>query len=550
MFYRLRRNANVARLNRGIAGIFKTSPLTLRDAPWCIVSMVADRDVPMYLVAIKAFYSRVGRGKVTAIIDRDMSQVLRDTLTYHVPGIEFVILEDIPTDPCQRGGTWERLLYCLDRSKLEFTMQLDADMLAVGENLSEVLDCAEQNRAFTMSDGFYMETLDKTAEIARATPSSYIGIVAEACMSGLPHSASRHYIRGSSGFAGFAKDGYSREEISAFHEDMEALVGHERWREWGSEQCGSNFAIANSPNPLILPYPEYSSFTRRALRHKVKLFHFIGRFRFVEGYYLRRALEVISALTPGAKPVPLPQPTFVDNSTSNLLTGLTVRSMPVFIKSLLKTKRDVVTVQMKRQTAFRDDPSPGPLVTLRGGDLARHDTDEATDVFARLSCIPPVWIPPERVELIVDLFSGIGMSCVWWLANYWRAQVIAAEPDPTLVSRLAANITLNGFSSRLTMANLAPIASENARAILDSVQGRRIDILRIDMATHGAEMLDDPAFLSSDIGAISLLHYATHGYGGQEWLVRRLEEAGFIVYVPAEGRNKVVWGFRAPSQRL
>ena len=244
MFYRLRRDANVARLNRGIAGIFKTSPLVLKDAPWCIVSMVADRDVPMYLVAIKAFYSRICRGKVTAIIDRNMSQVLRDTLTRHVPGIEFVILEDIPTDPCQRGGTWERLLYCLDRRlKHEFTMELDADMLAVGEDLSEVVACAEQNRAFTMSDGFHINTLGKTAEIARATPSNYIGIAAEACMDGLPDATTRRYIRGSSGFAGFANGGYSRGR---------SRLSTRTWRRWWVGRAGANGVRSNAAPTLPL----------------------------------------------------------------------------------------------------------------------------------------------------------------------------------------------------------------------------------------------------------------------------------------------------------
>lgn len=365
-------------------------------------------------------------------------------------------------------------------------------------------------------------------------------------MDGLPDATTRRYIRGSSGFAGFANGGYSREEISAFHTNMEALVGRARWREWGSEQCGSNFAIANSPDPLILPYPQYSSFTRRVLRHEVKLFHFIGRFRFVEGYYLRRASEVIAALTPGATPVPSPAPTPIGNSVSRLPAGLAIKSLPAFLKWRLAGRRDPVTLQMRRQTAFRDDPNPGPRVTLRGGQAAGRDAGEASAVFARLFCFPPVWIPPERVELVVDLSSGIGMSCVWWLANYWRAQVIAWESDPALAAQLSANVALNGFESRIAVEVPTAGTEQGAMVALRSAEGRRIDILRVDMANDGAKVLGDPAFASFDIGAITLEWHTAHGYGGRDWSMSRLKAAGYTVHITAEGRDGAVWGFRPP----
>jgi hypothetical protein len=65
--------------------------------------MVENADVPMYLLSLKSFYPKLGTGKVAAIIDRDIPQSLRDTLTQHVPGLEIVILDDIVTGECQRG---------------------------------------------------------------------------------------------------------------------------------------------------------------------------------------------------------------------------------------------------------------------------------------------------------------------------------------------------------------------------------------------------------------------------------------------------------------
>lgn len=179
MFYRLRKSRQTRKLNGAINGILDTSPLDVRDAPWCIASMVANTNVPMYLLSLKSFYPKLGRGKVAAIIDRDMPQALRDTLTQHVPGLEFVILEDIHTGACQRGGTWERLLYVLDRSKSEYTTQTDADTLTVGDNLDEVVRCVETSTPFTMTNGFEFMSLPDVTEEAVATPSNYIGIVTE-----------------------------------------------------------------------------------------------------------------------------------------------------------------------------------------------------------------------------------------------------------------------------------------------------------------------------------------------------------------------------------
>lgn len=122
MLHRARHHFQRRRLNRAIIAVFDTPPIEVKDAPWCIVSMVANGDISMYLLALKSFYPKIGRGKVAAIIDRDMPAMLRETLARHVVGLEFVILEDIPTGPCQRGGTWERLLYVLDRSEREYTI--------------------------------------------------------------------------------------------------------------------------------------------------------------------------------------------------------------------------------------------------------------------------------------------------------------------------------------------------------------------------------------------------------------------------------------------
>ena len=56
---------------------------------------------------------------------------------------------------------------------------------------------------------------------------------------------------------------------------MEAILGTS-WFEWGSEQVASNFVVANSPNPIVLPLPTYSCFGPSELgyRESILLFSF------------------------------------------------------------------------------------------------------------------------------------------------------------------------------------------------------------------------------------------------------------------------------------
>lgn len=300
MLFRLRKYARQRRFDSAIKDILLTAPVPVVSERLTIVSMVAARDLLMYLLSIKAFYRRIGRGRIVAIVDRDELTTIRRTLEKHLPGIEFVVLEDIDTGRCQRGGTWERVLYVVDRSAGEYVIQLDSDTLPTGEDLSEVLDCVELGRSFTMADGNPgIVSLRGTAETAKQIQSDYIGIISERQLDKYPDCDTLRYVRGSSGFAGFAAGAFSRNQLEDFHEVMEGLVGRQRWREWGTEQCASNFAIANSPGAFVLPYPAYSSFFPNGPRSQTKFFHFIGAYRFDEGFFLRKAKAEIVAMLSG-----------------------------------------------------------------------------------------------------------------------------------------------------------------------------------------------------------------------------------------------------------
>jgi hypothetical protein len=301
MLYRTRRAMAYWRFDRAIEGIHRTPPIEVVDAPWTIVSMVAAKHVPMYLLSMKAFYRRVGRGKVVAIVDRDTPEAVLRTLRSHIRGIEFQVLEDIDVGPCQRGGTWERILWILDRSRREYVLQLDCDVLAVAPDIREVVNCLESGTAFTMADGQQIVPMAEAATFARGLDGDYIGEVAERLFDLYPGHEQLRYVRGSSGLAGFAPGGFAREEMHRFHVEMERLVGVARWREWGTEQCASNFAVANTRDAVVLPYPAYASFHPHGPRAETKCFHFIGSYRFDDGFFAARGREEIDALNAAAR---------------------------------------------------------------------------------------------------------------------------------------------------------------------------------------------------------------------------------------------------------
>jgi hypothetical protein len=296
MFYKFKKSLATSRFYRETRDILDTRPMPVVTGPAAIVSMVSNSDVQMYLLSMKSFYRRLGCGQLVVVVDRDMPAAARDTLSQHFPGIEFQVLEDIDVGRCQRGGTWERLVYLLERTEREYVIQLDCDTLTFGPDIQEVLDCVAQNRAFTLSGGEReIVDLPEAARRAGRIQHAYVGIAAESLFDHYPKAESLRYVRGSSGFAGFAQGGFSRAQIEDFHVQMEKLLP-ERWTEWGTEQCASNFAVANSPGAVVLPHPKYGNFDHHHNPKASSFLHFIGAHRFDDDFFAKQGQQFIQSL--------------------------------------------------------------------------------------------------------------------------------------------------------------------------------------------------------------------------------------------------------------
>ncbi len=296
MFYRLKNKLFRMRFDYQIRDILKTPPMPVVDAPWHFVSMVAKSDIMMYLLSMKAFYRHFGAGKLSVIIDRATPEASRALLEQHFPGICFIVLEDIDPDPCQKGGTWERLVHMVRLSEHEYAVQVDCDTLATGVNLDEVKQCIKTNTSFTYADNHWcIKTLREIAADAREIDSPYVGIALERTFSDWHKADELKYVRASSGFAGFAKGGASMLLLEQFHADMKRALGP-RWREWGTEQSGSNFVIANSLKAAVLPFPRYATFPLPTDNSQAKFFHFIGSNRFRKNYFAQQGRRIIADL--------------------------------------------------------------------------------------------------------------------------------------------------------------------------------------------------------------------------------------------------------------
>lgn len=298
MFWRLRRQLQARKFDWQIREILNTPPTRVIDAPWSIVSMTSKQDAMMYLLSMKSLYSKIGGGKITAIIRQDTPIATRQLLERHLIGIQFVNIEGIDTGACPRGGCWERLCYVLDQSQHEYVIQLDSDTLSIGPDLDEVVSCIEKNKPFTMADdGWRLQSMREAAAEAQQVESNHVGLVAERLFDRYPDCERFRYVRGSAGFTGFSSGGFYRDQIEEFHIRMQELLG-KRWTEWGSEQCASNFAVANSLGAVVLPFPAYASFGPKAISRagRTKFFHFIGTSRFHGGFFAEQGRRAIESL--------------------------------------------------------------------------------------------------------------------------------------------------------------------------------------------------------------------------------------------------------------
>ena len=270
---------------------------------YAIASLLSHQDMVMYLVALKSLTKYVGWPREVHIVsdgsldDRDIAK-----LRTQIPNLVVTTVADIDTGQCPRGSCWERLCYILDLTASTYVVQMDADTVSLGD-LTEVAACIAANRSFTLGTqtGQDTELVSVTKERAlQMQDASHVQIKAELAMDDLKQENLR-YVRGSAGFAGFAKGAFSRQQLETYSKGMEALIGKQTWTEWGTEQVASNFMIANAPDAEILKSPRHVNHFTDVDISRAVFVHFVGACRFDQGNYLRLSRNVLDELAADAR---------------------------------------------------------------------------------------------------------------------------------------------------------------------------------------------------------------------------------------------------------
>src|ERR1051326_4004106 len=181
-----------------IAGILETRPVKLVPAKVTILSMVSHDDVRMYLLAIKSFYSRVGKGNIVIVDDGSLTLWDKDILKAHLGQPMIIALDSIALGRFPRHNCWERLSYALDLSAEEYVLQLDSDTLTTGP-INEVIECIEENRAFVLGTltGQRLVSVHEASAFAGTRDQHHVQIAAEKLLSKLDEAEGLRYVRGS-----------------------------------------------------------------------------------------------------------------------------------------------------------------------------------------------------------------------------------------------------------------------------------------------------------------------------------------------------------------
>jgi hypothetical protein len=261
----------------------------MREAPLVIVSLLGHRDILLYLVAFRSLYRAVGEGSATILSDGSLTEHDIAVLRGQIPLLTVRRIQEVDTGAFPKGGCWERLLLVLECARQSYVIQMDSDTLTVG-GISEVVESYRGNRCFTLGTrmGQRVMTTVEILEALEGATSTHVQLTAERSLHKLRNADSLRYIRGSAGFTGFGKGMANPELLEEYNEQMKEFLG-ERWFQWGTEQVSSNFMIANSAEPRVLPYPRYATFRPGLNWEQSEFLHFNGTHRFRHGIYRKAA---------------------------------------------------------------------------------------------------------------------------------------------------------------------------------------------------------------------------------------------------------------------
>jgi hypothetical protein len=296
---RLKRDYFRAQYQKAAREILATRPAKRGELPFTLLSMVHQRDVHSYLVAVKSFIYFLNPSRLVVVCDPSIDQQDRALLKRHLPHVELREAHEFTHPDIPRGGTWERLYAITEYAQDSYVVQLDADTLTV-QPIPEIRD------AILAGTGFVIGEMPDTPVRALAAvrenalpwmkPGAHIQGIAETEMVNVGLPADARYIRGCSGFTGFPRSSTMRAALTDFSRRMTGKLG-EDWKRWGTEQVTSNYLVSNAAGTRPLPFPKYG--TPDCATGETAFYHFIGSMRFINSKYetsSRQAIRLINSM--------------------------------------------------------------------------------------------------------------------------------------------------------------------------------------------------------------------------------------------------------------
>ncbi len=306
MIARLTRKLREAAHTRKSRAVLSTPPFVPHHDGVVVFSMIGTRVVAPYLVAAKSFLRELDCGRVVLLDDGSLTDGDCATLAAHLGNPEIRSIRDVDTGDAPRGGCWERLMTLIDLSARDYVIQLDSDTVTLG-GVPEVRAAIDTGRSFTILGGtdgeeqglktltdFRRDVYPEGPDVLPA--GSHVQTQIEAWMDRLPDPDNCRYVRACAAFAGFAPGSVSRADALAFSRAAEDTVGTNVWKQWGSEQVASNYLVANTPDPVLLPYARYYHFWDDGDRADPGLVHFPGTHRYTGNAYTRATAAALATL--------------------------------------------------------------------------------------------------------------------------------------------------------------------------------------------------------------------------------------------------------------
>jgi len=232
---RWRASPEAARHAEAIAGILHTPALEQTLAGPAIVSLLGSGQVLPYLVAVKSFRQRLGRGRVAIVDDGTLTGEDRAILAHHCGDPEIVPHQAAPRGAFPAGGEWAQLLTILDRRAGQYLIALDPHTVTLAE-LPEVAAAIASNRSFSLVGGE-----------AGGGPARQL----ERRLAVLCGTRGWRYRAGCGGLSGFAAGGTGRALARAFHVEASGLG------QAVTADLARNLVLANEAEAVWLPQPRY-----------------------------------------------------------------------------------------------------------------------------------------------------------------------------------------------------------------------------------------------------------------------------------------------------